>query len=153
MKKLIFLFLSIILFGCGSRKVTIDKSKDIINSDSISVTKTDSVSKINTNIKITENFEEIEIKPEVCGVEMIVGGITYKNAVLKYKKGNKVHLDTSTKIIAKKAFKQVNKQTKQTKIDKAKIIDKKVNYFVYFWLLLIPIGIYIYREIKKKLFL
>lgn len=153
MKKLIFLFLSIILFGCGSRKVTIEKNKDIINSDSISIEKKDSVSTIKNNIKITENFEEIEIKPEVCGVEMIVNGITYKNAVLKYKKRNKVHLDTSTKIVAKKAFKQVNKQTKQIKINKNKVIDKKVNYFVYLWLLLIPIGMYIYREIKKKLFL
>jgi hypothetical protein len=152
-KKLIFLFLSIILFGCGSRKVTIEKNKEVLNSDSVSVVKIDSVSKINTNIKITENFEEIEIKPEVCGVEMIVGGITYKNAVLKYKKANKVYSDNSNKIVSKKASKQVSQNKKEIKINNNKVIDKKVNYFVYLWLLLIPIGMYIYREIKKKLFL
>ena len=153
MKKIILLFLSIILFGCASRKVTIDKNKEVLNSDSISVTKTDSVSKINTNIKITENFEEIEIKPEVCGVEMVVGGITYKNAVLRYKKANKVYSNNSNKIVSKKASKQVSQNKKEIKINKNKVIDKKVNYFVYLWLLLIPIGMYIYREIKKKLFL
>lgn len=153
MKKLILLFLAIILFGCASRKVAIVKEDTKITIDSTAIVKTDSISTINNNIKITENFEEIEIKPEVCGVEMIVGGITYKNAVLRYKKANKVYSDSSNKIVSKKALKQVSKQKKEIKINKAKSIDKKANYFVYFWLLLIPIGIYIYREIKKKLFL
>lgn len=153
MKKLILLFLAITFFGCASRKVAIVKEDTKITIDSIAIVKTDSISTINNNIKITENFEEIEIKPEVCGVEMIVGGITYKNAVLRYKKANKLYSDNSNKIVSKKAFKQVSKQKKEIKINKAKSIDKKANYFVYFWLLLIPIGIYIYREIKKKLFL
>jgi len=152
-KKLILLFLVITLFGCASRKVAIVKEDTKITIDSTAIVKTDSISTINNNIKITENFEEIEIKPEVCGVEMVVGGITYKNAVLRYKKANKVYSDNSNKIVSKKALKQVSKQKKEIKINKAKNIDKKVNYFVYFWLLLIPIGIYIYREIKNKLFL
>jgi len=152
-KKLILLFLVITLFGCASRKVAIVKEDTKITIDSTAIVKTDSISTINNNIKITENFEEIEIKPEVCGVEMVVGGITYKNAVLRYKKANKVYSDNSNKIVSKKALKQVSKQKKEIKINKAKNIDKKVNYFVYFWLLLIPVGIYIYREIKNKLFL
>lgn len=153
MKKLILLFLVITLFGCASRKVAIVKEDTKITIDSTAIVKTDSISTINNNIKITENFEEIEIKPEVCGVEMIVGGITYKNAVLRYKKANKVYSDNSNKIVSKKALKQVSKQKKEIKINKAKNIEKKANYFVYFWLLLIPVGIYIYREIKNKLFL
>lgn len=153
MKKFILLFLAINFFGCASRKVATVKEDTKITIDSIAIVKTDSISTINNNIKLTENFEEIEIKPEVCGVEMIVGGITYKNAVLRYKKANKVYSDNSNKIVSKKAFKKVSKQKKEIKINKAKSIDKKANYFVYFWLLLIPIGIYIYREIKKKLFL
>ena len=153
MKKLLILFLAITLFGCASRKVAILKDESKITIDSTAIIKTDSVSTINNNIKITENFEEIEITPEVCGVEMIVGGITYKNAVLKYKKANKVYLDNSNKIVSKKASKQVSEKKQENKNIKNKTTDKKANNFVYLWLLLIPIGMYIYREIKIKLFL
>lgn len=153
MKKLFILFLVFTFIGCGSRKVTIDKSEVSIKSDSISIEKKDSVSTINNNIKIVENYEEIEITPEVCGVEMVVNGISYKNAVLRYKKSKKEHTDTSIKIVSKKALKQVSKKKQENKITKNKTTDKKANYFVYFWLLLIPAGMYIYRQIKNKLFL
>lgn len=153
MKKLFILFLVFTLTGCGSRKVTIDKSEVAIKSDSISIDKKDSVSTINNNIKIVENYEEIEITPNVCGVEMIVNGISYKNAVLRYKKHNKEQIDTSIKIVSKKALKQVSNKKQQDKTTKNKTIDKKANNFVYLWLLLIPVGMYIYRQVKIKLFL
>lgn len=153
MKKLFILFLVFTLIGCGSRKVTIDKSEVAIKSDSISIEKKDSVSTIKNNIKIVENYEEVEITPEVCGVEMVVNGISYKNAVLRYKKSKKEHTDTSTKIVSKKASKQVLEKKQENKITKNKTTDKKANNFVYFWLLLIPAGMYIYRQIKNKLFL
>lgn len=153
MKKLFILFLVFTLTGCGSRKVTIDKSEVAIKSDSISIDKKDSVSTINNNIKIVENYEEIEITPKVCGVEMIVNGISYKNAVLRYKKHNKEQIDTSIKIVSKKALKQVSNKKQQDKTTKNKTIDKKANNFVYLWLLLIPVGMYIYRQVKIKLFL
>ena len=153
MKKLFILFLVFTLTGCGSRKVTIDKSEVAIKSDSISIDKKDSVSTINNNIKIVENYEEIEITPNVCGVEMIVNGISYKNAVLRYKKHNKEQIDTSIKIVSKKAIKQVSNTKQQYKPKKNKTIDKKANNFVYLWLLLIPVGMYIYRQVKIKLFL
>lgn len=153
MKKLFILFLVFTLTGCGSRKVTIDKSEVAIKSDSISIDKKDSVSTINNNIKIVENYEEIEITPNVCWVEMIVNGISYKNAVLRYKKHNKEQIDTSIKIVSKKALKQVSNKKQQDKTTKNKTIDKKANNFVYLWLLLIPVGMYIYRQVKIKLFL
>lgn len=153
MKKLFILFLVFTLTGCGSRKVTIYKSEVAIKSDSISIDKKDSVSTINNNIKIVENYEEIEITPNVCGVEMIVNGISYKNAVLRYKKHNKEQIDTSIKIVSKKALKQVSNKKQQDKTTKNKTIDKKANNFVYLWLLLIPVGMYIYRQVKIKLFL
>lgn len=153
MKKFILLFLAITLFGCASRKVAIVKEESKITIDSTAIVKTDSVSTINNNIKIVENFEEIEITPEVCGVEMVINGITYKNAVLRYKKSKKEHTDTSSKIVSKKASKQVSKKKQENKITKNKTTDKKTNNFVYFWLLLIPVGMYVYRQIKNKLFL
>ena len=153
MKKLSILFLAITLFGCASRKVVNNKSEEVIKSDSISIEKKDSVSTINNNIKIVENFEEVEITPDVCGVEMVINGISYKNAVLRYKKHNKEQIDTSIKILSKKASKQVSEKKQQDKKTKNKSTDKKANNFVYLWLLLIPVGMYIYRQIKNKLFL
>ena len=153
MKKLILLFLAITLFGCASRKVAIVKEESKITIDSTAIVKIDSVSTINNNIKIVENFEDVEITPEVCGVEMVINGITYKNAVLRYKKSKKEHTDTSSKIVSKKALKQVSKKKQENKITKNKTTDKKTNNFVYFWLLLIPAGMFVYRQIKNKLFL
>lgn len=153
MKKLILLFLAITLFGCASRKVAIVKEESKITIDSTAIVKTDSVSTINNNIKIVENYEEVEITPEVCGVEMVINGISYKNAVLRYKKSKKDHTDTSIKIVSKKASKQVSEKKQENKITKNKTTDKKTNNFVYFWLLLIPAGMFVYRQIKNKLFL
>ena len=53
----------------------------------------------------------------------------------------------------KSESKHVSKTKQETKVIKNKSIDKKANYFVYLWLLLIPIGMYIYRELKNKLFI
>lgn len=153
MKKFTLLFLSIVLFGCASRKVTIAKEEIKTKTDSVSIVRIDSTVQINKNVYIKENFEEVEICPVTDTMPMIVNGITYKNAVLRYKKANKVFVDTSTKTVTKKGLKYVHNHKEQSKINKNKVIDKKANYFVYLWLLLIPIGMLIYREIKKKLFL
>jgi len=83
----------------------------------------------------------------------VIDGISYFNAVLKYKKQNKVLIDTSKIIVSKKVLKQVSKSKQETKNIKEKHIDKKVNNFVYLWLLLIPVGMYLYRQLKNKLFL
>jgi hypothetical protein len=50
-------------------------------------------------------------------------------------------------------LKQVSKSKEETKNIKEKTVDKKANYFVYLWILLIPIGMYLYRQLKNKLFL
>lgn len=153
MKKLTLLFLGFILFGCASRKVNIAKEDIKIKTDSVSNVRIDSTVQINKNVYIKENFEEVEICPVTDTMPMIVNGITYKNAVLRYKKANKVYLDKSTNKVTKTALKQVSVKKKENKKNFNKVIDKKANYFVYLWLLLIPAGMLIYREIKKKLFL
>ena len=153
MKKLILLFIAITLFGCASRKVAINKSEEVIKSDSIAIEKKDSVSTINNNIKIVENISELEIKPLNDSLPIVIDGTSYFNAVLKYKKQNKVLVDTSKIIMSKNVLKQVSKSKQETKSIKNKTIDKKANYWIYLWLLLIPIGMYIYRQIKIKLLL
>jgi hypothetical protein len=148
-----YLVLLLLITSCASRKVDVSKTHTKTNTDSTAITKIDSTSIINKNVYFTENTTELEIKPLIDSLPIVIDGTSYFNAVLKYKKQNKVLVDTSKIIVSKKALKQVSKSKQETKNIKEKHIDKKANYFVYLWLLLIPVGMYIYRQIKIKLFL
>ena len=153
MRVIVYIICGALLFSCASRKVAIVKEETKTKTDSTSVVRIDSTSTINNNIKIVENISELEIKPLNDSLPIVIDGTSYFNAVLKYKKQNKVLVDTSKKIVSKKALKQVSKSKAETKSIKNKTIDKKVNNFVYLWLLLIPIGMYLYRQLKNKLLL
>jgi len=148
-----YLVLLLLITSCASRKVDVSKTDIKTNTDSTAITKIDSTSIINKNVYFTENTTELEIKPLNDSLPIVIDGTSYFNAVLKYKKQNKVLVDTSKIIVSKKVLKQVSKSKQETKNIKEKHIDKKVNNFVYLWLLLIPIGMYIYRQIKNKLLL
>jgi hypothetical protein len=148
-----YLVLILLITSCASRKVDVSKTDIKINTDSTAITKTDSTSIINKNVYFTENTTELEIKPLNDSLPIVIDGTSYFNAVLKYKKQNKVLVDTSKIIVSKKILKKVSRSKQETKNIKEKHIDKKVNNFVYLWLLLIPIGMYIYRQLKNKLFL
>ena len=148
-----YLILFLLITSCASRKVAIVKEETKTKTDSVAITKTDSTSIINKNVYFTENTTELEIKPLNDSLPIVIDGTSYFNAVLKYKKQNKVLVDTSKIIVSKNVLKQVSKSKQETKSIKNKTIDKKANYFVYLWLLLIPVGMYIYRQIKIKLFL
>lgn len=153
MRVIVYIICGALFFSCASRKVDVSKTEIKTNTDSIAITKTDSTSITNNNIKYTENITELEIKPLNDSLPIVIDGTSYFNVVLKYKKQNKVLVDTSNKIVSKNVLKQVSKSKQETKNIKEKHIHKKANYFVYLWLLLIPIGMYIYRQIKIKLFL
>ena len=145
-----YLLLLLLITSCASRKVAIVKEESKITIDSTAIVKTDSVSTTNNNIKTAELLEEFEICPISDSIPMIVNGISYKNAVIHYKKTNKISVDTSNKIVSKNITKTVRLKKNQTNKLKNKVVDKKINYL---WLLLIPIGMVIYREIKRKLWL
>lgn len=148
-----YLIILLLITSCASRKVDVVKQEIKTKTDSTSVVRIDSTSIINKNVYISENTEELEIKPLDTTKSFVVNGKTYFNAVLRYKKANKVLVDTSKKIVSKNVLKQVSKSKQETKNIKEKTIDKKVNNFVYLWLLLIPIGMYLYRQLKNKLLL
>lgn len=148
-----YLVLLLLITSCASRKVDVSKTEIKTNTDSTAITKIDSISIINKNVYFTENTTELEIKPLNDSLPIVIDGTSYFNAVLKYKKQNKTLLDTSKIIMRKNVLKQVSKSKQETKNIKKKHIDKKVNNFVYLWLLLIPIGMYLYRQLKNKLFL
>ena len=151
-RRLILIF-SLLFISCASRKVAIVKEETKIKTDSVAITKIDSTSIINKNVYFSENTTELEIKPLNDSLPIVIDGTSYFNVVLKYKKQNKVLVDTSKIIVSKNVLKQVSKSKQETKSIKNKTTDKKVNNFVYLWLLLIPIGMYLYRQIKIKLFL
>lgn len=154
MTKLFTLLTSILLIAsCASRKVDLSKTSVNTKIDSVVVVKTDSSVVTQSNIVNTEKLEEFEIKPLHDSLPIVIDGTSYYNAVIKYKKQNKVLVDTSKKTESKKALKTISKKKQESKKTKDKVVDKKTNYFVYLWLLIIPIGIIIYRELKKKIFL
>lgn len=153
MRLILSIICGTLLFSCASRKVAIVKEETKTKTDSVAITKIDSTSIINKNVYFTENTTELEIKPLNDSLPIVIDGTSYFNAVLKYKKQNKVIIDTSTKKVSKNVLKQVYKSKQETKNIKEKTVDKKVNNFVYLWLLLIPVGMYLYRELKNKILL
>lgn len=153
MRIILYIICGALFFSCASRKVDIVKENIKTTIDSTSVVRIDSTSNVNNNVYISENTEEFEIKPLDTTKAFIYNGKSYFNAILKHKKSNKVLVDTSKKIVSKNVLKQVSKYKQETKSIKNKTIDKKANYFVYLWLLLIPIGMYLYRELKNKILL
>lgn len=153
MKVILYIICGAVFYSCASRKVTILKEETKTKIDSVAIIKTDSTSIINKNVYLTENTFELEIKPLVDSLPIVIDGTSYFNAILRYKKHNKVLVDTSKIIVSKNTLKQVSKSKQETKNIKEKTVDKKANYFVYLWLLLIPVGMYVYRQIKNKLLL
>jgi sorbitol-specific phosphotransferase system component IIBC len=149
----LILIFSLLFISCASRKVDVTKQKIETKTDSISVVRIDSTSQIKKNVYITENTSELEIKPLNDSLPIVIDGTSYFNAVLRYKKSNKVLVDTSKIKVSKNVLKQVSKSKEETKNIKEKTVDKKANYFVYLWLLLIPIGMYLYRQLKNKILL
>ena len=153
MRLIVYIICGALLFSCASRKVAIVKEETKTKTDSVAITKTDSTSIINKNVYFSENTTELEIKPLNDSLPIVIDGTSYSNAVLRYKKHDKVLSNTISKIVNESESKRVSKTKQESKVVKNKTIDKKVNYFVYLWLLLIPIGMYIYRQIKIKLLL
>lgn len=145
-----YLLLLLLITSCASRKVAVVKEESKITIDSTAIVKTDSVATINNNIKTAESLEEFEICPISDSIPMIINGISYKNAVIRYKKSNKTSVDTSNKIVSKNTTKSIRLKKNKTNKLKNKVVDKKINYL---WLLLIPIGMVIYREVKRRLWL
>lgn len=153
MRIILYIICGALFISCASRKVDIHKEEIKTKTDSSSVVRIDSTSVLSNNIQYTENYSELEIKPLHDSLPIVIDGTSYFNVVLKYKKQNKVLSNIINKTVHKSASKHFSQSKQETKNIKEKKVDKKVNNFVYLWLLLIPIGMYIYRQTKNKLFL
>jgi hypothetical protein len=154
MKIINFIFLSLLITSCASRKVDVTKQQIENKTDSTSVVRIDSTSQINKNVYITENTEELEIKPLNDSLPIVINGKSYFNTVLRYKKSNKVLVDTSKIKVSKNVLKQVSKSKEETKNIKEKKTDRRS--FSFLWilvLLLILLLIRVYIHFKNKFFL
>jgi hypothetical protein len=129
-----------LLSSCGTRKVVIDEvKKDSLSQISTKIV-TEEVIKIENDIVI----DEITITPLDTCKDVVVNGITYRNAVLSYKKtkDNTIH---NIKVSEKKLEVQ---DTKVTQNRKVKDIEKTSNPFLIFLWLLIPLFMYIIYKFK-----
>lgn len=149
MKKLIFL--SLLLIGCGSRKVIVDKSQT--KTETIESTKIVDTSKIDTNIKTIDrtNTTEYIIEPIDNTKPIFIEGKKYENVRFKtLKKANNIsshEIKKETKGVIIDAKKEVNRQV----FVKHKEVEKTFSYWWLLWfLLLIPIY-YIYKKYKSYL--
>jgi hypothetical protein len=150
MKKILILII-LLLSSCAARKVNVDKVDSVVKVDSISVTKQEVVTTQDNHVSIVTNTDEVEVCPVSDSLPMVVNGITYKNAKLRYKKTKKVLVDTTKiKVAEKTSIKVEVKKDAKVKTFK-KDIDKESNYSIYFWWILILILlIYIYNRFKSK---
>jgi hypothetical protein len=154
MKKIIFL--AILITSCASRKVDVnikETKKDSLVEKTINVKYT-VIEKKETkiNYKIFSDINEINIKPIDTSKAIEINGIKYKNVVLSIKNTKVNTLYSKDKIESKNASKLTDKKDKTHLITKEnvkeKTTDKKANYFVYLWFLLIPVFYLIYRRFK-----
>lgn len=127
------------LSSCGTRKVVIDEVKK------------DSLSQISTKI-VTEEFikiendiviDEITITPLDTCKDVVVNGITYRNAVLRYKKTK----DNTIQNIKVSEEKLETQDTKVTQDRKVKDIEKTPIPMLWLLWLLIPFSAYVIYKI------
>ena len=146
MKQTIILLFSILLISCGSRKVAIQE----IKKDSSSQIYTKIVTNELTNSETKNNIiiDEFIITPFDTCKDIVVNGITYKNAILSYKKTKDNSLRTEQKIVSKIEDKQqiVKTSYKEDKKD----IERKSNPLLNLLWLLIPIGLWLLYEFKIR---
>jgi len=161
MKKLIVLSLILSIFGtsCASRKVSIDKTeikKDSISETKVVITTVENENKTeSTNIIATVDSSEITITPIDTCKEIIVEGKRYKNVVLKIKKNKSNTLYTNSKKESNTkridSVATTNTKVKEQENHKAKVIDKKQNYWTFFWWLILILILYLLWRNKHRL--
>ena len=149
-KHLTLILLSFLLFSCASRKVMVTKTEVQTYTDSTAVEKKDSVSVQQNAISVKEDIDEIEIVPIDTDKPLIIDGKQYYNATVRLKKTRRHIVDTSKITVSQSIENKVSvkKDIKSKGFEKK--VDKKANYFVFLWLLLIPLGIWFGRKYLLK---
>ena len=149
-KHLTLILLSFLLFSCAARKVAVTKTQVETHIDSTVVEKKDSVSVQQNAISIKEDIDEVEIVPIDTAKPLVIDGKQYFNATVRFKKTRRHTVDTSKMTVAKSIENtiSVKKDIKAKGFEKK--VDKKANYLFYFWVLLIPISLWLIWRYGKK---
>jgi len=153
MKKLLLLAGAVLVLSCASRKTNVLKLDSKQSNDSLVALAIDGLSVSNTNVFRDELLLEMEIRPAIDSMPMFIAGVEYKNAILTSRKQRVIVVDTSKLIVSEKVLKTTQVKQAYSIQAKKKKIDKKANYFVYLWLLLIPVIIVVYKAILKIYFM
>jgi hypothetical protein len=151
MKNILLITLIILATSCASRKVLVDKT--IIKQDSIVKTNIKTIEKDTTNVEIKKDIviDEITIKPIDSTKEIIVEGKHYKNVILNIKKTKDNSLIKQSKTTSKIEDKHQSTNIHNTKQTFKKNIEKKINYSIYIWLIVLVFVLYLIWTKKTSL--
>jgi len=156
MKNLAWVLASTLLIACGARKVNkVDKVEDKTTVEV--VTQKDSIQTTNkTEIKYDVENYEISVVPIDSTKEFVVEGKKYFNARILIKKKKDNTLYSNDNKVSKTSLKQAKTITKERKIEKTKVVDKKEAktfwFWLSFWIILLLLIIWLYQKFKSKLF-
>ena len=149
-KHLILILLSFLLFSCASRKVAVTKTQVETHIDSTVVEKKDSVSVQQNAISIKEDIDEIEIVPIDTAKPLIIDGKQYFNATVRLKKTRRHVVDSSKSTVSKSIENKISvkKDIKAKGFEKK--VDKKANYSIFLWIILILLALWFARKYLPK---
>ena len=149
-KYLALLLVSSLLFSCASRKVAVTKTQVETHIDSTAVEKKDSVSVQQNAISIKEDIDEIEIVPIDTAKPLVIDGKQYFNATVRLKKTRRHTVDSSKSTVSKSIENKVSvkKEIKAKGFEKK--VDKKANYSMFLWLILILLALWFARKYLPK---
>jgi hypothetical protein len=118
--------------------------------DSTVVEKKDSVSVQQNAISVKEDIDEVEIVPIDTTKPLVIDGKQYFNATVRIKKTRRHVVDSSKVTVSQSSENTVSvkKDIKAKGFEKK--VDKKANYLFYFWLLLIPICLWLIWRFGRK---
>lgn len=146
----VLILASVFLFSCATRKVAVSKIKEETKIDSVVTEKKDSTAIQQNAVSIKEDIHEIEVTPIDTTKPMIIGDKQYVNAVVKIKKTKRAIVDSSKTVVVKAEEKKAEVKKEEQKKSFVKSVDKKPSYMFLWWLLLIPVGVWLVRRYLLK---
>jgi hypothetical protein len=142
-----FVVVFLVFSSCVTKKVNVSKTQTETKTESSFTQKKDSSVVRSNAISIIEKLDEIELVPIDTTKPIIINDTKYFNATIKLRKSMRAYVDSS-KTISLNRSQFTGKIIKHQK-QKANVknVDKKANSQLYlFWLLLIPIVIWMIRK-------
>lgn len=155
MKTKLILLSTILLFSCGTRKVSKSDTKEETQIAILDTSKTETITDTNTKVIDCTDTDEITIVPVDNTKEIIVNGKTYKNVSLKHRKVKNNITTNKVEKVAKIEQKAVKTNVKAKRVIEVKQVERKgISFLSFWWLwLLIILMIYVGWKNRKTLFI